>query len=231
MEHAIVELRRYTLHPGRGEELITLFEREFVESQEAVGMGVVGTFRELGDPDRFVWFRGFADMASRLAGLTAFYGGPVWREHGVAAGATMIDSDDVLLLEPVEPALGFPEQSAPRPAVGEGRPGPSRVLVVELLLGDGAAAGALAAELTRQVAGLLEVDVVALRSAPHVNDFPALPVRDDSALVWVASFPDAARHQAARRRLEADPPWAAHSAEVRECLLLDLEPTARSALR
>ncbi|RZL06943.1 MAG: NIPSNAP family protein, partial [Rubrivivax sp.] len=37
-ESPIVELRRYTLHPGQRDTLIELFEREFVESQEALGM-------------------------------------------------------------------------------------------------------------------------------------------------------------------------------------------------
>ena len=31
----IVELRQYTLHPGQRDVLIDLFDREFVESQEA----------------------------------------------------------------------------------------------------------------------------------------------------------------------------------------------------
>ncbi len=50
----IVELRMYTLHPGRRDELIALFDREFVETQEAVGMQVIGQFYDLDDPDRFV---------------------------------------------------------------------------------------------------------------------------------------------------------------------------------
>src|SRR5579859_3492436 len=33
---AILELRRYTLHPGRRDDLIALFDREFVESHEAL---------------------------------------------------------------------------------------------------------------------------------------------------------------------------------------------------
>src|SRR5437870_12322186 len=35
---SIVELRQYTLHPGQRGVLIDLFDREFVESQEALGM-------------------------------------------------------------------------------------------------------------------------------------------------------------------------------------------------
>jgi len=81
-----------------------LFESEFVESQEAVGVKVIGTFTDLDRPDRFVWLRGFKDMDSRLSGLTAFYDGPVWKKNREAANATMVDSDNVLLLR--APAAG-----------------------------------------------------------------------------------------------------------------------------
>src|SRR3954451_8369173 len=94
----LVELRQYTLHEGQRDVLINLFEREFIESQEALGMKVLGTFTDLDRPDRFVWLRGFKDMDSRLAGETSFYGGPVWQAHRGEANATMIDSDNVLLL-------------------------------------------------------------------------------------------------------------------------------------
>jgi len=70
--HRIFELRNYLLKPGRRDELIALFEREFVESQEAAGLRVVATFRNLDDPDRFVWIRSFTDMQARKAALEAF---------------------------------------------------------------------------------------------------------------------------------------------------------------
>ncbi|HEY9023420.1 MAG TPA: NIPSNAP family protein, partial [Burkholderiaceae bacterium] len=98
---SVLELRQYTLHPGRRDELITLFEREFVESQEDAGMRILGTFHDLDDPDRFVWIRGFPDMASRAESLAAFYGGPAWKAHRDAANATMVDSDNVFLLRPL----------------------------------------------------------------------------------------------------------------------------------
>ena len=75
----IVELRQYTLHPWLRDVLISLFERAFIETQEAVGITVIGQFRDLEDPNRFVWLRGFPDMVQRLAALQAFYGGPVWQ--------------------------------------------------------------------------------------------------------------------------------------------------------
>ena len=98
--YPIVELRQYTLHPGKRDVLIDLFDREFVESQEALGMKVIGQFRDLDNPNRFVWLRGFRDMPSRAQALKDFYGGPVWKEHREAANATMIDSSNVLLLRP-----------------------------------------------------------------------------------------------------------------------------------
>ena len=114
----VVELRQYTLLPGRRDELIEVFDRELVETQEACGMRVLGQFRDEDRPDRFVWLRWFPDMETRREALTAFYGGPVWREHGPAANVTMLDWDDVLLLEPVQlPELGVraPGQRSPEP--------------------------------------------------------------------------------------------------------------------
>ena len=97
---SVVELRQYTLHDGTRERLIKLFEDEFIESQEALGIRVIGPFRDLEDSNRFVWLRGFPDMNERGRMLGAFYGGPVWQAHCDAANATMIDSDNVLLLRP-----------------------------------------------------------------------------------------------------------------------------------
>lgn len=211
----ILELRQYTLQPGRRDELIELFEREFVESQEAVGARVLGTFREPERPDRFVWVRGFVDMATRLSALQRFYGGPVWQQHRAAANATMVDSDDVLLLEPVRRAL----IGTPRPPVGEGAPGPGRVLAVVHLLDTAPAPDAPAVE------HLLGVPLVVARTAAEANDFPALPVRDERAEVWFAVFPDADALHAAVQRAAGTAAWGA-PAQV-----MALEPTARSEVR
>jgi hypothetical protein len=43
---------QYTLHPGRRDDLIALFDREQVESQEACGIELLRQFRDLDDPDR-----------------------------------------------------------------------------------------------------------------------------------------------------------------------------------
>src|SRR5262245_20442979 len=113
----IVELRQYTLHPGKRDILIDLFDREFIESQEAVGMTIIGQFSDLDNPDRFVWLRGFQDMPSRARALADFYGGPVWKANSKAANATMIDSGNVLLLRTVAADTGFLLRND-RPPVG-----------------------------------------------------------------------------------------------------------------
>src|SRR5437762_10810945 len=116
----VVELRQYTLHPGKRDVLIDLFDREFVETQEAVGIKVIGQFRDLDHPDHFVWLRGFRDMSSRAKALTDFYGGPVWKAHREAANATMIDSDNVLLLRPAFATSGFSLETRPPVGADEG---------------------------------------------------------------------------------------------------------------
>ena len=45
-QHSLVELRQYTLHPQQRDVLIDLFDSEFVETQEAHGMRVLGQFRD-----------------------------------------------------------------------------------------------------------------------------------------------------------------------------------------
>ena len=126
--HAVLELRQYTLHPGKRDVLIDLFERNFIESQEQQGMRIIGQFRNLDDPDRFVWLRSFADMPARAAALNGFYFGPVWQSHREAANPTMVDSDNVLLLKPVRPESAFPADHQPRAALDA--TGPGKGLVV-----------------------------------------------------------------------------------------------------
>ncbi|WIV57019.1 NIPSNAP family protein [Amycolatopsis nalaikhensis] len=104
----VLELRRYQLRPGRRDELISLFEREFVEPQEEAGAHLFGLFRVPSSPDEFLWLRGFSSLAARFDALSAFYSGPVWRRFREAANATMVDSDNVLLLRPVVRGLASP---------------------------------------------------------------------------------------------------------------------------
>ncbi|MFC4818991.1 NIPSNAP family protein [Dokdonella ginsengisoli] len=232
---AVVELRRYTLHPGRRDTLIELFEREFVESQEACGMRLLGQFRELDDADRFVWLRGFADMESRAQALATFYGGPVWRTHREAANATMVDSDDVLLLRPARPDSGFALGAAGRAAVGAVPPPCG--LVVAMIWQLPLRVGADFVELfeRRVLPPLRDAGATLLASfvSEHAaNTFPALPVREgENVFVCFAGFDDEAHWQ----RHFGDFPSATTpcpgGAALADPQILRLAPTARSRLR
>lgn len=233
----VIELRQYTLHPGQRDVLIELFEREFVESQEAFPMRLVGLFRDLDRPDRFVWLRGFEDMPSRAEALAGFYGGPAWKSHRDAANATMIDSDDVLLLRPLGGDTGFPDAPLPpRGASPRGRP----VVEARLLY---AASGMPAARIEAAVAALdaalgkaagTRLAVLVSEQAP--NNFPRLPVREgEHVLAWFAVLPDEAERVRFREALAGSPAWreaeAALSAGApRAPEALRLAPTARSRL-
>src|SRR5262249_24083969 len=115
-EDTVFELRQYTLYGGKRDTLISLFEKNFIESQDAVGAHIIGTFRDLDDPDRFAWLRGFRDMQARQQALDAFYGStPAWLAPQKEANTTMVDSDNVLLLRP---ALSPPNFRRSTPAPG-----------------------------------------------------------------------------------------------------------------
>ena len=57
-------------------------------------------------------------MPSRAQALKNFYGGPVWKAHREGANATMIDSNNVLLLHPATPTSGFSLGNRKRPRLG-----------------------------------------------------------------------------------------------------------------
>jgi hypothetical protein len=188
----VVELRQYTLKPGRRDDLIELFERRLIEPQDAVGAHVLGYFRDLDEPDRFVWLRGFADMASRKRALEAFYGGEVWKAHAGAANDTMIDSDDVLLLRPVG-------KSTPEGGAGRGV-----VTATVYLFSEPVAAETLRA-FTDGDRGASPA--MLLVTEPSENDFPSLPVREGENVVVTVDGDDAAtRDRSAFTRLLAGPP-------------------------
>ena len=227
---SVLELRQYTLHPGQRDVLISLFERAFIESQEATGMHLVGQFRDEDRPDRFVWLRGFRDMASRREALSAFYGGPVWTEHRNAANVTMQDSDNVLLLRPVRPDTGLVHPGTPRPPPGEDARPDSRVEMTLCYLKAPADEALMSCfeQHVRPVLTELGAPPKALfQTEPAENTFPALPVRTgEHVFAWLTVFPDARRRAAAKGWAEPLQPWLSAPLEH-----LMLSPTARSELR
>ena len=244
LDSPVVELRQYTTHPGTRDRLVRVFEEHFIEEQERCGMRLLGQFRDLGDADRFVWLRGFADMEARTRALEAFYSGPVWLAHREEANATMIDHTNVLLLKPAGPGLGFrfdPRLRPPPDAVegpervqtpGEAKaPGgittPGGVVIATIChLAAAATPDVLAAVGEASVAMASEGGpatlLARLVTEPARNGYPRLPVREDAnVVVAVASYGSADDWK----------PAVVTSPAVARVEHLRLAPTRRSLLR
>ncbi len=237
----VLELRQYTLEPGGRDVLIDLFEREFIESQEALGVRLVGQFQDTHAAERFVWVRGFPDMDARAKALAAFYGGPVWKAHRTQANATMVDSSDVLLLRPVETGAGFLLADTRRPPPGASER-PSSLVVATLYFRAAPVDAAFLRFFTQQVQPLLSAagapSVALLQSEPAPNSFPALPVREgEHVLVSFARFASRADYEAHRAQLSRSSPWTQRVLPALRRQLkaapqvLELQPTPRSQLR
>ena len=208
----IVELRRYTLRPGKRETLIALFDRELVETQEECNMAVIAQFRDIDHPDVFTWLRGFSDMDSRKAALTAFYDGPVWISHRDAANATMLDSDNVRLLRPVNTASGLETRRANRPKVDATSIPPGLTVVTIYTILPHASAGFVDffdRIVSPEMIASGAPPCAALETEPNENTFPRLPVREgEHAFVWFAQFDDVRAYERHLARLRASREWS-----------------------
>ncbi|MEP6495418.1 MAG: NIPSNAP family protein [bacterium] len=233
----IVELRQYTLHPGKRDVLIDLFDREFVEAQEQTGMSVIGQFRDLDDPNRFVWLRGFDDMPSRAQALGKFYDGAIWKSHRDSANATIIDNDNVLLIRPASAQSGFALEGRKRAANAATGSGGGVVIATTYHI-DAQKEAEFIDFFERTVQpSLAQAGSPVLASfvtETSANTFPRLPVREgEHVFVWFSSFPTADAYTGFKARLADSPCWrdsiaAELSARVREPFVLRLSPTARS---
>jgi hypothetical protein len=238
----IVDLRQYALYPGTREAFIDLFDRELVETQEAAGMRAIGQFRDLGDPNRFVWMRGFPDMPSREKALTAFYvDGATWREHGEAARSKMIDSTDALLLHPARPSSAFSLASPDRrPSIGSERP--EGIVVATIYYLPARVEGSFLDYYDSVVAPILieaGAELLGAFASEHSpNNFPQLPVREgENVFISFNGFRNLDGYHAHITALGRHSPWRT---EVYPSLLkrlqtrpqiLRLAPTSRSQLR
>jgi hypothetical protein len=237
---SIVELRQYTLHPGQRDVLIGLFEQEFVESQESLGMRILGTFRDLDKPDRFVWLRGFPDMTARAPALKAFYEGPVWQAHRNAANATMVDSDNVLLLRVARPGSGVAPLERTRAPRGSSKVPPGLV-VANIYYFDGEVPATFVDDFDKTARPALAAAAVSVNatyvSETSPNNFPRLPIRErDRVFIWLSVFPSVEDYERGLERLARSKEWQAASARIRERLkaepeVLRLQPTPRSELQ
>ncbi|MDQ2835432.1 MAG: NIPSNAP family protein [Acidobacteriota bacterium] len=233
----VVELRQYTLHAGGRAQLIQLFESHFIQPQEALGIHVLGPFCDREDPNRFVWMRGFPNMAERSRMLAAFYGGPAWQEHRNAANATMIDSDNVLLLRPAsaESVVHAGVRSSAL-ALQHDSLLVATIYYVENDASDQFASFFQSAMLPRLVDTGANV-IAVFRTEGSANNFPKLPIREkEHVLVWLAVFQSEEQYRSQVAALRAGADWREHAPEdvlrqlARKPEVLMLTPTPHSKL-
>jgi hypothetical protein len=230
--HAVYELRNYIMQPGKRDTMIDLFEREFIESQEVVGAKVVGSFRNLDDPDRFVWIRSFETLATRAAALDGFYTSPLWLSRRNEANATMIDSDDVLQLRPI--SGDFTRGLTTRPPVGASALPQTLIVATTYLLpprSDGAFTALFAQEALPLLRDLRLAPFASFATEHAPNSYPRLPVREnETVFVTLTHFPSAQAYADIRTDLEGIAErLAPHT--IASAQTLRLQPTARSLLR
>jgi hypothetical protein len=234
MHYPVVELRRYTLVEGSAARFSRSFETWFPEAFQQLGALVLGHFFERGAVERFTWLRGYPDMASRAAVNTAFYDGPVWREHKAALNRWIVDSDNVLLLRPLHPGSAIPVIGAVDPLdEADGARGIALLQIFPVRAG-ALDECALAAEPwfeSYQGSGVTEAGILA--TLDEANNFPRHPIRSDGTfLVWMGVLRDQQALDTLRPRLDAgsramiDAGLLAGAPE-----LLVLDPGQRSRLR
>ena len=238
---AVVELRQYTLVPGRFDDFAKLFEDEFVDPLEAAGMTVIGQFHDLDDPNRFVWLRGFRDMPARAESLEAFYGGPIWKARRDAANANFTDTDNVLLLRPAAADSGVKLEGMHRAVIGARDDSDRGLVVVTVYSLDESNANSFRGYFERELKpaltrGGIEV-AAAFETETSPNNFPRLPVREgERVFVWIARFADRHRGDAALRALNQSAEWQQQikpqlERRAKATQTLRLAPTPRSLLR
>ena len=208
----IVELRQYTVHPGMRDPFIVNFEREFIDTQEATGgIRVIGEFRDLDDPNHFVWLRGFPDMPSRATSLQDFYGGPIWKAHRDEANAHFTDTDNVLLLHATDASSEFNLGDAKRAAIGATE-NPRGLLIATIYYFDQPVSNQFVHFFEeKMVPALKKFDATPIAhfgSETSPNNFPRLTIREnDHVFVWFAMYRDVPTYEKQSEKLNHSVVW------------------------
>lgn len=231
----VIEFRRYIVKEGEREYFAEYFESYFPEAFQQLGAIAFGQFFERQNPVRFTWIRGFKNTDARAITNARFYYGPLWKEHRSTMNSLLVDSDDVLLLRPLDGEHGIPVFPAVDPIKEENG---AQGVVLAQIFGvkpnnvDVFAQHAEATFASYRAAGAREAGILVTLDAP--NNFPQLPVRTDGPyLVWIGIVKD---HKTLQEQLT---PLAERSVKPLSATgllrttpeLVILNPTRRSRLR
>ena len=220
--------------------MVRLYDAHFIESQEADGITTIGQFRFLNDSSIFFWLRGFDSIDARPIDLSSFYHGAAWQSFRGKANALLLDTDNVLLLEPAHKGAGF---SLPLMSPSAHSPSKPSGLLVFTMYYLGSDTGPQFDRMFEASIRPVMQDHGARIAATFIsylgrNNYPKLVVRSDaSVFAWFACFSSEDSYNRYEAALRADPRWW----KIRGSLALAhvyipadvhlLVPTPRSALR
>lgn len=216
----IVELLSQRFPTGDRDRMVALFERQVADVQEALGVSVVGSFTVVGQPDRFIWMRGFSDMAARRTVLGLPNSGAGWPLRPDPQIALPAPGDEVHLVRAVTPQSGV---SGLRrlPRIGETVAAQPYTLVIsEVRYQEWIGSFHLWSRLFLRKAGA--DPLASFATLEQFNDLPSVPVSQDRTMhvaLIAGAVPLPPLPRELRDRLRGEP-------EV-----LTLLPTARSRLR
>jgi hypothetical protein len=230
----VVEFRRYTVAPGEREHFTRYFDTYFPEAFEQLGAMVFGQFHERADANHFTWLRGFKDINARPIVNSAFYYGPLWKEHRVKVNAILPDSDNVMLLRPARVDSGVTVLPAVDPVTEPD--GAHGIVVAQVFPVDKGAEDAFAARAGSEFAhyatpGVHPAGVLVSLDVP--NNFPQLPIRSDGPwVVWLGVVRDEqALHDLEAAMVRSEKALAATGLLRGTAERIVMDPTPRSRLR
>jgi hypothetical protein len=177
-------------------------------------------------------------MSAREQSLNTFYSGPVWKAHRDAANATMIDSDNVLLLRLVHPSSGF-SLHGNRPPLGSQAKQDGFIVATIYYFDEHLPAGFISYFESTINPALINAGASVLAyfvTEDSPNTFPRLPVREgENVFVWYAGFRNEEAYQSHLEELERSKIWKDEMKFLNRKLkrkpeVLRLSPTPRSRL-
>lgn len=230
-----IEFRRYIVKPGERKHFAQYFDGYFPEAFQQLGAIAAGSFFERQNQNGFTWIRGFHTIDERAVVNAAFYYGSVWNEHRNTLNDLMTDSDNVMLLRPLNPERELTVLPAVDPVT---EPDGAQGIVVAQIFAikkngiEVFAKDAQPAFDKYRAAGAREAGVLITLDAK--NNFPQLPVRTDGPyLVWLGILRD---NQALEREFipvteQTAATFAATGLLRTTPELVVLDPTPRSRMR
>jgi hypothetical protein len=97
----VIELRNYTIQPGKLSKFVEFMNRIIIPRQESQRGYVLNQFGLKGSDNNYVWMRGFYDMQTRSQFLKDFYSSEYWKQHQQETNRMLTNIEYIYLLRPL----------------------------------------------------------------------------------------------------------------------------------